>query len=49
MSFYHFFSSKPRAKYNIYLNNSITANMRDREGVKEALEKACGTTFGNVT
>lgn len=49
ISFYHFFSSKPRAKYNIYLNNSITANMRDREGVKEALEKVCGTTFGNVT
>jgi len=49
ISFYHFFSSKPRAKYNIYLNNSITACMRDRVGVKEALEKACGTTFGNIT
>jgi [NiFe] hydrogenase diaphorase moiety large subunit len=49
VSFYHFFSDKPRAKYNIYLNNSITACMRDRSSVKEAFEKACGTTFGHVT
>ncbi|MCB2209128.1 MAG: NAD(P)H-dependent oxidoreductase subunit E [Bacteroidetes bacterium] len=49
VSFYHFFSEKPRAKYNIYLNNSITACMRDRQGVKEAFEKACGITFGHVT
>jgi [NiFe] hydrogenase diaphorase moiety large subunit len=48
-SFYHFFSSKPRGKYTIYLDNSITAVMKGRAGVKEAFEHYCGTTFGKVS
>jgi len=47
VSFYHFFSKKPRAKYNIYLNNSITACLRGRKEVVETFEKECGTTFGS--
>ncbi len=46
VSFYHFFSDKPRARYNIYLNNGITAFMSGREAVKEAFEKSCGIAFG---
>ncbi len=49
VSFYHFFSSKPRGKYNIYLDNSITAVMNGRAEVKEAFEQCCETSFGNVS
>ncbi len=49
ISFYHFFSRQPRAKYNIYLNNSITACLRGRKEVKEVFEKECDTIFGNVS
>lgn len=49
ITFYHFFSKAPRGKYNIFLNTSITACMRGRHLVKEALEAACGTTFGSVS
>ncbi len=49
VTFYHFFSTKPRAKYNIFLNNSITACLRDRKSVKEAFENACKIGFGEIT
>jgi [NiFe] hydrogenase diaphorase moiety large subunit len=49
VTFYHFFSKAPRARYNIYLNNSITACLRGRLEVKEAFERECGTKFGSVT
>ncbi|NOX85090.1 MAG: NADP oxidoreductase [Chlorobi bacterium] len=49
LTFYHFFSKTPRGKYNIFLNNSITACMRGREKVKETLEEECGTEFGSVS
>jgi len=49
VSFYHFFSSKPRGKYRIYLDNSITACMRNRDGVKETFENLCETKFGEVS
>ena len=49
ISFYHFFSRVPRAKYNVYLNNSITAQLRGRKEVKEVFEKECGTAFGSVS
>ncbi len=49
ISFYHFFSNKPRAKYNIYLNDSITACMRGRAQVEQAFENECGIKFGTVS
>ncbi len=48
-TFYHFFSPKPQGKYNIYLDNSITAVMNGHAEVKEAFEHFCGTTFGHVS
>ncbi|HFB62028.1 MAG TPA: hypothetical protein ENJ69_03495, partial [Bacteroidetes bacterium] len=48
-SFYHFFSSRPRGKYNIYLDNSITAVLKGREKVKKAFETYCGISFGQVS
>ena len=47
-SFYHFFIRR-QAKYNIFLNNSVTAEMAGRRFVAEAFEKACNTTFGSVS
>ncbi len=49
VTFYHFFATKPRGKYTIYLDNSITAIMKGRAEVKEAFEQFCGTTFGKVS
>ncbi len=49
VSFYHFFSTRPRGKYNIYLNNSITACLRNRKEVKETFETLCGVEFGGVS
>ena len=49
LSFYHFFSDKELGKYNIYLNDSITANMKGRKDVKRALEEACSTKMGTVS
>ena len=49
LSFYHFFSTKPRGKYTIYLNNSIVANMMGREVIAEAFKKETGIQFGEVT
>ncbi len=49
ISFYHFYSCKPQGKVNIYLNNSITAEMSGRETVLEAFEKECNVTEGSVS
>ena len=49
VTFYHFFSTKPKARYNIYLDSSITACMRNRKTVKEAFEHECGIEFGSVS
>ena len=49
ISFYHFYSSKPQGKVNIYLNNSITAEMNGRESVLQAFEKECNVTEGSVS
>jgi len=49
VSFYHFFTKTPGAKFNIYLNDAITACLRGRKEVKEAFEKECDTTFGSVS
>ncbi len=48
-SFYHFFALQKRGKYNIYLDNSITAVMKGRQKVKETLEELCGIPFGTVS
>ena len=49
ISFYHFFSQKPRGKYNVYLNNSVTAEMMGREHVRKTFEEQAGIKFGNVS
>ena len=49
LSFYHFFSLKPTGKYNIYLNNSVVANMMGRKEVAKTFEKELGIKFGEVT
>lgn len=49
LSFYHFFSTKARGKYTIYLNDSVVAHMFGREAIKKALEKEVGIQFGQVT
>ncbi|MDP2722320.1 MAG: NAD(P)H-dependent oxidoreductase subunit E [Bacteroidales bacterium] len=49
VSFYHFYSDKPLAKFNIYLNDSVTANMNGRKEVLAAFEAACGIKQGQVT
>lgn len=49
ISFYHFFRNKPGAQFNVYLNNSITACLRGRKEVKQAFERECGVSFGNIS
>ncbi|HEY9113988.1 MAG TPA: NAD(P)H-dependent oxidoreductase subunit E, partial [Bacteroidales bacterium] len=49
VSFYHFFRTEPGAKFNVYLNNSITACLRGRKEVVQAFEKECGISFGNIS
>lgn len=49
LSFYHFFSTRPRGKYTIYLNDSVVAHMFGRDAIKKALEKEVGIPFGQVT
>jgi [NiFe] hydrogenase diaphorase moiety large subunit len=49
VSFYHFFSSEPRGKYTVYLNNSAVAVMKGREAVARAFEQAAGCSFGATT
>ena len=49
VTFYHFFSVRPKARYNIYLDSSITASMRNRKSVREAFERECGIKFGSIS
>ncbi len=49
LTFYHFFSTKPRGKYRIYLNNSVVANMMGKEKIADAFIKELGINFGEVT
>lgn len=49
VSFYHFYSDKKRGRVNIYLNNSITAELHGRRAVLEAFEKECNVSEGNVS
>jgi [NiFe] hydrogenase diaphorase moiety large subunit len=49
ISFYHFFSTKTRGDYTVYLNDSAVANMCGRKEVAKAFEKEVGCNFGEVT
>jgi len=48
VSFYHFFHRKPTGKYTIYLNNSIVADIKGFNRIKETFERETGTVFGSV-
>jgi [NiFe] hydrogenase diaphorase moiety large subunit len=48
LSFYHFFHRKPTGKYTIYLNNSIVADHKGFNRIKETLERETGATFGST-
>lgn len=49
ITFYHFFSTKPKGKYAVYLNTSPVAYMFGRDAIKETFEKEAGVKFGNVS
>jgi [NiFe] hydrogenase diaphorase moiety large subunit len=49
ISFYHFFSQKPRGKYTVYLNNSVVAYLMGREAVAKTFEEESGIKFGKVS
>ena len=49
VSFYHFFSCKPRGKYTIYLNNSVTSEMFGYKEIADAFVKETGCKFGETT
>ncbi len=49
ISFYHFFAQKPRGKYSIYLNNSVTSLMFGYKEISEAFVKETGCKFGQCT
>ena len=48
ISFYHFFHRKPTGKYVIYINNSIVADFKGFNRIKETFERETGTTVGSV-
>ena len=48
VSFYHFFHRRPTGKFTIYLNNSIVADFKGFNRIKETLERETGTAFGSV-
>jgi len=47
LSFYHFFSRKPRGEFIVYLNNSIISHFRGYDRVRDAFEKETGSVFNN--
>lgn len=49
LSFYHFFSSEPRGKFTVYLNNSAVAIMMGRDMIAKAFEEEAGCSFNSVT
>jgi len=48
VSFYHFFHRKPTGKYTIYLNNSIVADHKGFNRIKETLERETGAIIGST-
>ncbi len=49
ISFYHFYTCKPRGKFNIYLNNSVTSEMFGRKDVLRAFEEECQVEEGGTS
>ncbi len=49
VSFYHFFSTEPRGKYTVYLDNSVVACMMGRDEIAKAFENEAGCRFNNVS
>jgi len=49
ISFYHFFSQKPRGRYQIFLNNSAVANMMGQAEVALTFMKELGIKINEVT
>jgi len=48
VSFYHFFHRKPTGKYTIYINNSIVADFKGFNRIKETFERETDTIVGSV-
>ena len=48
ISFYHFFSRKPVGEFTIYLNNSIVAECKGYDRIREAFETTTGATLNGV-
>ena len=49
ISFYHFFSQKPRGRYQVFLNNSAVANMMGQADVAQTFMKELGIKINEVT
>jgi [NiFe] hydrogenase diaphorase moiety large subunit len=49
VTFYHFFSKKPRGKYTVYLNNSAVSHMKGFSSIAKAFSEEVGCSFGNTT
>ncbi|MDZ7717436.1 MAG: NAD(P)H-dependent oxidoreductase subunit E [Balneolaceae bacterium] len=47
-SFYHFFHRKPAGKYVIYLNNSMTSQIKGFKRILEAFERETSATVGST-
>ncbi len=47
-TFYHFFHRVPAGKHVIYLNNSIIAELKGYERVRDAFERETGARLGSV-
>ena len=48
VSFYHFFHRRPTGKFTIYLNDSIVADIKGFNRIKETFERETGTSFGLI-
>ena len=48
VSFYHFLSLEPLAKFNIYLNDSVLSQMMGFDEVKREFESEVGISFGGI-
>ena len=48
VSFYHFFHRKPAGKYSIYLNNSMTSQIKGFKRILEAFERVTSAKVGST-
>jgi [NiFe] hydrogenase diaphorase moiety large subunit len=47
-SFYHFFHLQPAGKHTIYINNSIIAELKGYERIRETFERETGARLGST-